>query len=194
MAHRRRHRRARENPLSDTTTIVLAVGVTAVVVGVGYYFYKRQQVGALSAGAQQFAPQLPAGQTRGQPPPDANTGGSATTQQQQQQQLAVFSLRDAGNAGNANTTDPDAAAKAAVVAVARANYERVAATPYAQAHPEFLAKYKKILDDAIAAQTVAVAVKGSRSTYIDTGGGARTTHVDTGGHGDADPNTGLLNP
>jgi hypothetical protein len=58
MAHRRKHRRrkhhhARENPLSDTTTIVIAVGVTAAIVGVGYFLYKRQQEGA-TAGAQQF--------------------------------------------------------------------------------------------------------------------------------------------
>lgn len=128
MAHRRR-RRARENPLSDTTKIAIAVGVTALVVGGGYLLYTRQQT-----------PQLPGG-------------------------------------GSGDGDDASAAA-AAVVAVARANYERVAATPYAQAHPEFLATYKKILDDAIAAQTVAVAVKGSRSTYIDTGGRARTAHVD----------------
>jgi hypothetical protein len=56
MAHRRRrHRRARENPLSDTTKIAIAVGVTAAVVGVGYFLYRRQQAGP-TAGAQQFQP------------------------------------------------------------------------------------------------------------------------------------------
>jgi hypothetical protein len=49
MAHRRKHRHhVRENPLSDTTKIVLAVGVTAAVVGVGYYLYKRQSGGGVS--------------------------------------------------------------------------------------------------------------------------------------------------
>jgi len=43
MAQRRRYRRrARENPLSDNTKIAIAVGVTAVVAGLGIYLYKRE--------------------------------------------------------------------------------------------------------------------------------------------------------
>lgn len=84
MAHRRkhrRHRRARENPLEDSTKIFIAVGVTAAVVGVGYYLYKRSQAAPSAALPTNATPQL-ASATSGQggvqstPPVNAPQGGS----------------------------------------------------------------------------------------------------------------------
>lgn len=86
MAHRRKHRRhARENPLSDTTTIVIAVGVTAAVVGVGYFLYKRSKEAPV-AQIPMFSPGGSAQQGQGgvqnTPPTGAPQGGSQQTPQQ----------------------------------------------------------------------------------------------------------------
>lgn len=119
----RRKTRARENPLSDTTTLFLyGLGAVAIA-GVGYLAYRKWQERSLSAGNQQFAPQLPqADATRGQPPPGANAGSSSQSTQQQQQQQQVFRLGDvSGSSTSANTSNeppPRAAIQASTVYVA----------------------------------------------------------------------------
>jgi hypothetical protein len=81
MAHRKRRRHARENPLGDTTKIVLAVGVTAAVVGIGYYLWKKQQgaamlpMGAMAGGGAAQGQ----GGVQSTPPVSAPQAGSGQT-------------------------------------------------------------------------------------------------------------------
>lgn len=74
MAHRRRRRHARKNPLSDTTKIILAVGATAVVVGGGYYLFMRPAAASTGGGGGGGKTLPPGGGT--QPPGPPGSGGS----------------------------------------------------------------------------------------------------------------------
>lgn len=76
MAHRRR-KRARRNPLEDSTKIAIAVGVTVAVVGVGYFLYKRSSSTPLFT--QGGSPQQGQGGVQSTPPPGSQDGGSDPT-------------------------------------------------------------------------------------------------------------------